>query len=1047
MNALFLLLFLVVVALGSLTLIDLPVCIQLLGCTMSIATKLGLAYGAHHRDPYQSRRGLIINDPRRLVRPTSSGAKPSAWLTDMLSVYWQNDAKQKDETKSDPAMAMCSREVQVSPEDLGPSEAVEAVEVELAQPPPTRVSMTAPAQPTEEGVDPIVPQVEEPSTTVDAKPSPQGGVQAEDLHPSTQGSPTAPERHPLTVTAETGVWAHQTTVDAGTEMLPDGIEAEDRLKQYRHEAEGELRGVIPAGCLSEVVDCILNKIQTQNVMAVALDDINQQVTEHVSQPPKKEKSSTHPAPRAASPCASDDPSQRELAIYLYSLRKQVVELQSQMDAQEAALQRELRQQKKKGGSSSKRITVEVVKAYDDDPVPYKKPPFRLAHRPGGDSDAYEMAFDDESTHLTSSRTSRSAVSSHSSSGISTEISNKKSNSIASSIHSSSSSSIKWPGQKKIPAHQMSSSSSFSNSTISHRMPQTTRPRNAVNSLAVVSRSSSSTQSSRSSTSSSSVSIDEQAKQAFLNRLARQPAKRPTQSAFPLNYYFKETSLYSEREIMLHKLHRLHRILISCLFVCFPHPTPLSIPSSFPIYSVMSDENDLNSPQEPLEESSPSPQQESGGKRRSRAKKGKKNHNAKEEDLLSSTPPSEVPAPLDTPHLSSENISPAPHVQQQKQNDPDPSHEAEVPSPEAPIPEAELLNDTTMKPSKDSTQNTKLEEEFRAQPTSTLERQTTSSVGPGSPVLDHIDFSRYTDLFVDVGKCKTSGRDIKICYNIFGDKRNPCILCIQGLGTSLLGFSLDFIDILVNAGFCVIRYDNRDCGLSTSFDDVPGAALFRYVVPEWASVGERLSYTLFDMMEDGMGLLTALGIEKAHVFGLSMGGMIAQLMAIHHPDRILSLNILFSHMGGKDHIEPPVTNLVRFLRRPKSDAIADKIEVMVQFIEFLGQQQYQNDPQMLREYFDIVAARNGKIEVAQKHHVSAVLRAPSRKKALEKITCPTLIMHGMVDPLIPVKNGYMLAETIPTAKLVLFPRLGHMFPPQLHEELADQLLLNLRKASQ
>lgn len=319
--------------------------------------------------------------------------------------------------------------------------------------------------------------------------------------------------------------------------------------------------------------------------------------------------------------------------------------------------------------------------------------------------------------------------------------------------------------------------------------------------------------------------------------------------------------------------------------------------------------------------------------------------------------------------------------------------------------------------------------------------------PATPsVRQHINFEAYTDLYADIGKCDSTGKDVNICYNIFGDKKNPCILCIQGLGTSLLGFSLDFVDILVDAGFCVIRYDNRDCGRSTFFEDYSPPSLFRYVVPQWASIGERLPYTLKDMMEDGMRLLTTLGIEKAHVFGLSMGGMIAQLMAIHYPQRVLSLNILFSHMGGKDHVEPPVLNLLHFLKKPKSDSNEDRIKIMVEFIEFLGQEQFENDPELLREYFEAVVARNGEIMVAQPRHVSALMRAEGRRERLTKVTCPTLIMHGMLDPLIPVQNGYMLANTIPNAKLVLFPRLGHIFPPQLHSEIAEHLLMNVKKVS-
>lgn len=315
----------------------------------------------------------------------------------------------------------------------------------------------------------------------------------------------------------------------------------------------------------------------------------------------------------------------------------------------------------------------------------------------------------------------------------------------------------------------------------------------------------------------------------------------------------------------------------------------------------------------------------------------------------------------------------------------------------------------------------------------------------SPVHAFLNLHSYTDFFADIGKCKRTGKDMRICYNIFGDKSNPCILLIQGIGTSVLGFSLQFVNIFVEAGYCVVRYDNRDCGLSTSFPELSSPSIVRYVVPEWASVGEKIPYTLKEMMEDAIGLLTALDIQKAHIFGMSMGGMIAQLIAIHHSDRVLSLNILFSHMGGKDRVDPPVVDLFIFLKQPKNDTNEEKVSQTIEFINFLSQKQYTCDPLYMQEYFASVLERNGNVTVAQPRQIAALMREPSRKEALKNVQCPTLVMHGFLDPLIPVQNGYMLAETIPNAKLVIFPRLGHFFPPELHHQVADHIIRNARRA--
>lgn len=320
------------------------------------------------------------------------------------------------------------------------------------------------------------------------------------------------------------------------------------------------------------------------------------------------------------------------------------------------------------------------------------------------------------------------------------------------------------------------------------------------------------------------------------------------------------------------------------------------------------------------------------------------------------------------------------------------------------------------------------------------------LSPVSPVVGtFLNCLSYVDCYADIGKCDRTGKNVTICYNIFGDKSQPCILLIQGIGTSVLGYSLAFTNIFVQAGFCVVRYDNRDCGLSTLFTEFSPPSLVRYVIPEWASIGENIPFTLNEMMEDGMRLLTAIGIEKAHVFGMSMGGMIAQLMAIHYPHRVLSLNILFSHMGGKDHVEASVFDLTAFLKRPKNDSNEEKINQTIEFVEFLSRKQYKYDPKLMKEYFESVLKRNGTVTVAEPRQIAALMRAPSRKEALKKVRCPTLIMHGLLDPLIPVVNGHMLAQTIPNAKLIIFPRLGHFFPPALYQHVADNVILNSRKA--
>lgn len=305
---------------------------------------------------------------------------------------------------------------------------------------------------------------------------------------------------------------------------------------------------------------------------------------------------------------------------------------------------------------------------------------------------------------------------------------------------------------------------------------------------------------------------------------------------------------------------------------------------------------------------------------------------------------------------------------------------------------------------------------------------------------------FEDKFVEVGTCASSGKRITICYNTFGDPSNPCLLLVQGIGTSLLGFSLSFVRHFVEKGYYVIRYDNRDMGLSTHFDEYGSPALIRLGLPEWLSIGERLPYSLQDMMKDGIGLLDALKIDKAHVFGLSMGGMLVQLMAIHHPERVLSLNILFSHAGGGDKTDPNLLHYARFLVQPRSDSPIDRADHMIWFINYLSQGAYVSHMERVREYILYSYERNGVHDNrGMPRQAAAVMRAPSRVNGLRKIRCPTLIMHGGKDPLIPVANGYHLAETIPNAKLVIFPKMGHDFPVALMPSFQDEMLLNMSYA--
>ncbi|KAK7198977.1 hydrolase, alpha/beta fold family [Novymonas esmeraldas] len=306
---------------------------------------------------------------------------------------------------------------------------------------------------------------------------------------------------------------------------------------------------------------------------------------------------------------------------------------------------------------------------------------------------------------------------------------------------------------------------------------------------------------------------------------------------------------------------------------------------------------------------------------------------------------------------------------------------------------------------------------------------------------------FEDKFVEVGTCASTGKRVTICYNAFGNPAHPCVLLIQGMGSSLLGCSLRFVKRLVDRGYYVIRYDNRDVGLSTRFDEFGSPALVRLALPQWMSIGERRPYVLEDIMEDAVGLLTALGVRQAHLFGGSMGGMIAQLIAIHHPERALSLSILATHAGGVDITHPGLWHYTRFLRQPRSDSIEDRAAHMLWLINYLSQGAYNADAEQLKRYILCTYERNGAMDNAGlPRQAAAVMRAASRAEGLRRVTCPALVIHGFKDPLIPVANAHHLADLLPNSKLVIFPQLGHNFPPELVDPIAEEVLLTMKLAT-
>jgi pimeloyl-ACP methyl ester carboxylesterase len=256
-------------------------------------------------------------------------------------------------------------------------------------------------------------------------------------------------------------------------------------------------------------------------------------------------------------------------------------------------------------------------------------------------------------------------------------------------------------------------------------------------------------------------------------------------------------------------------------------------------------------------------------------------------------------------------------------------------------------------------------------------------------------------------------DCKLYYETFGSPSDPTLLMINGLGSQCINYKSEWCERFVAAGFHVIRFDNRDVGLSTHFSDAP--------VDEHGA-----AYLLTDMAADAVAVLDAAGVDRAHVMGLSMGGMIAQNLAIHHRDRLLTITSVMSRTGEAEYGQSTPEALAQLTAPPAIDresAVARHIKGLRIWgsPEFADEDRWREDTEAA---FDRAFDPAG---VARQFF--AVNASGSWADGLPGVTTPTLVMHGDKDTLIDISGGRRTAELIPGAKFVVIEGMGHDYPPQ------------------
>lgn len=295
----------------------------------------------------------------------------------------------------------------------------------------------------------------------------------------------------------------------------------------------------------------------------------------------------------------------------------------------------------------------------------------------------------------------------------------------------------------------------------------------------------------------------------------------------------------------------------------------------------------------------------------------------------------------------------------------------------------------------------------------------------------------------MSKIKSNG--IEIEYDCFGKKDAEAILLISGLGTQMIRWSETFCQMLAEQGYFVIRFDNRDTGLSTHFNAAP--------IPDFTAIAKTVSrgempdvpYTLFDMTNDAVGLLDALKINRAHVVGRSMGGMIAQLLASEHSERVLSLVSIMSSTGNSN-LPQASPEVMAVMTSPAPHPVQDEQGYLAHCVALslaIGGRGYPFDESAQREQA-LAEVKRAYNPAGFLRQIAAIAGTGDLRAHLATITAPTLVLHGADDPLVPVDAGKDTAANIQEAKLLIVEGMGHDLPPVMFGNVVRAITDNARR---
>jgi pimeloyl-ACP methyl ester carboxylesterase len=288
-----------------------------------------------------------------------------------------------------------------------------------------------------------------------------------------------------------------------------------------------------------------------------------------------------------------------------------------------------------------------------------------------------------------------------------------------------------------------------------------------------------------------------------------------------------------------------------------------------------------------------------------------------------------------------------------------------------------------------------------------------------------------------GEKVIQANNIKICYDTFGEDTNPVFLLIMGLGGQMVTWEEDFCQEIASQGYFVIRFDNRDVGLSTKLDEAPVPDVMAMMKGEFVEV----PYKLIDMAKDTVGLLDALNIPKTHLCGVSMGGMIAQTIATEFPERVLSLISVMSTTGNPE-LPPPRAEASAALMAPPEPERSAHIEQGIERWRILEGGILPFDEEFIRNRVARTYDRSF-YPLGTIRQMAAIISSGSRKEALKSINIPSLVIHGTADPLVPIEGGQDTADAIPGAKFVSVDGMGHNITPNLAPQIIREIIAHIK----